>query len=60
MKYIKNVDGISGCYRGVIPKMCADTVNAIVFDKTSKSVKKLINDMNKEKKEPAKDESEEE
>ncbi|XP_076225695.1 mitochondrial carrier homolog 2 isoform X2 [Nomia melanderi] len=59
VKYIKNVDGISGCYRGVIPKMCADSISAVAFNKTLKSVKKLMNDMNKEKKEEGKEESEE-
>ncbi|XP_076760855.1 mitochondrial carrier homolog 2 [Xylocopa sonorina] len=39
VKYIKNVDGFTGCYRGLIPRLCANTVSAVVFQKTSKSIK---------------------
>nr|XP_033340281.1 mitochondrial carrier homolog 2-like isoform X2 [Megalopta genalis] len=43
--YIKNVDGILGCYRGIIPRTCACTVGKIAFDKTSKYIKKAIEDI---------------
>ncbi|OAD62091.1 Mitochondrial carrier like protein 2 [Eufriesea mexicana] len=49
--YIKNVDGFTGCYRGLIPKLCAYTVSATAFEKTSKSIKF--------KDEPSKDDLEE-
>ncbi|KOC63222.1 Mitochondrial carrier like protein 2 [Habropoda laboriosa] len=39
VRYIKNVDGYTGCYRGLIPKLCASTVSAAVFEKTYKSIK---------------------
>ncbi|XP_053971517.1 mitochondrial carrier homolog 2-like [Hylaeus volcanicus] len=35
VKYIKNVDGYSGCYRGLIPKLCAHTICVLVSDETS-------------------------
>lgn len=38
MRYIKNVDGFGGCYRGLVPKICAQTVYGIAFDKSYKSV----------------------
>lgn len=39
VRYIKSVDGFSGCYRGLVPKLCAYTVSAIAFEKTSESIK---------------------
>lgn len=39
IRYIKNVDGFTGCYRGLIPKLCANTVSAVAFKKTAKSIK---------------------
>lgn len=39
VKYIKSVDGFTGCYRGLVPKLCSYTVSAIAFDKTSESIK---------------------
>lgn len=39
VRYIKNVDGFTGCYRGLVPKLCAYTVSAIAFEKTSKCIK---------------------
>ncbi|KAG6797713.1 mitochondrial carrier 2 isoform X1 [Apis mellifera caucasica] len=39
VRYIKNVDGFTGCYRGLIPKLCAYTMSAVAFEKTSKSIK---------------------
>jgi len=34
VKHIKSVDGFTGCYRGLVPKMCSYTVSTIVCDKT--------------------------
>lgn len=34
VKYIKSVDGFTGCYRGLIPKVCSCTVSTIACDKT--------------------------
>ncbi|XP_076622584.1 mitochondrial carrier homolog 2 [Colletes latitarsis] len=34
VKHIKKVDGLVGCYRGFVPKLCACTVGAITLDKT--------------------------
>lgn len=39
VRYIKNVDGFTGCYRGLIPKLCAYTVSAVAFEKASKCIK---------------------
>ena len=39
VRYIKNVDGFTGCYRGLVPKLCAYTVSAVAFEKTSKCIK---------------------
>lgn len=39
IKYIKSVDGFTGCYRGLVPKLCAYTVSAIVSEKTAESIK---------------------
>ncbi|OXU25301.1 hypothetical protein TSAR_005311 [Trichomalopsis sarcophagae] len=38
VRYIKNVDGLSGCYRGLVPKLCAHTICAVAFDKSVKSI----------------------
>ncbi|XP_014218960.1 mitochondrial carrier homolog 2 [Copidosoma floridanum] len=38
VKYIKNIDGLSGCYRGLAPKLCGLTIYAIVFDKSLKHI----------------------
>ncbi|KZC04846.1 Mitochondrial carrier like protein 2 [Dufourea novaeangliae] len=59
VKHIKSIDGIPGCYRGVIPKMCAFTVSSIAFDKTSNCVKKVIDKMEEESKDSTRDQSEE-
>lgn len=42
VNYIKKVDGISGCYRGVVPTICADIVGSVVFNKTSNYIKKAV------------------
>ncbi|XP_011644038.1 mitochondrial carrier homolog 2-like isoform X1 [Pogonomyrmex barbatus] len=34
IKHIKNVDGFTGCYRGLVPKVCSYTVSTIACDKT--------------------------
>lgn len=34
VKYIKNMDGFTGCYRGLVPKVCSYTVSTIAYDKT--------------------------
>ncbi|XP_043248440.1 mitochondrial carrier homolog 2-like [Colletes gigas] len=34
VKHIKKVDGLAGCYCGLVPKLCAYTVGAITLDKT--------------------------
>ncbi|XP_028048470.1 mitochondrial carrier homolog 2 isoform X2 [Monomorium pharaonis] len=33
IKHIKSVDGFTGCYRGLVPKMCSYTISTIVYDK---------------------------
>ncbi|KAK2575052.1 hypothetical protein KPH14_008792 [Odynerus spinipes] len=38
VRYIKNVDGFTGCYRGLVPKLCAYTISAIAFEKTSECI----------------------
>lgn len=39
VRYIKNVDGFTGCYCGLMPKLCAYTISAVAFEKTSKLIK---------------------
>lgn len=41
VKYIKRVDGFTGCYRGLIPKLCAGTISAVVSDRTSKYLEEV-------------------
>lgn len=38
VKYIKSVDGLTGCYRGLVPKLCSYTVSTIVCEKTAESI----------------------
>lgn len=38
VRYIKNVDGFTGCYRGLLPKIIAQSISAIAFEKSYKSV----------------------
>lgn len=33
VKHIKSVDGFTGCYRGVVPKVCGNLVSAVVSQK---------------------------
>lgn len=33
VKHIKTVDGFTGCYRGVVPKVCGNLVGAVVSQK---------------------------
>lgn len=33
VKHIKTVDGLTGCYRGVVPKVCGNLVSAVVSQK---------------------------
>lgn len=34
VKHIKSIDGFTGCYRGLLPKVCSYTVSTIAYDKT--------------------------
>ncbi|XP_070516808.1 mitochondrial carrier homolog 2 isoform X2 [Cardiocondyla obscurior] len=34
IKHIKKLDGLTGCYRGLVPKVCSYTVSTIACDKT--------------------------
>lgn len=34
IKHIKSTDGVTGCYRGLVPKVCSYTVSTIACDKT--------------------------
>lgn len=38
VKYIKSVDGFTGCYRGLVPKLCSYTVSAVVCEKTAEYI----------------------
>jgi len=31
--YIRRVDGFVGCYRGLVPKLCASTISSITYQK---------------------------
>ena len=35
MKYIKSVDGIAGCFRGLVPRICYANVYYLVYNKVS-------------------------
>ncbi|KAK0096258.1 hypothetical protein PV326_005972 [Microctonus aethiopoides] len=37
VRYIKSVDGFTGCYRGLVPKLCAYTVSTVTNEKISES-----------------------
>ncbi|KMQ96906.1 mitochondrial carrier 2-like protein [Lasius niger] len=34
IRHIKSIDGLTGCYRGLLPKVCSYTVSTIACDKT--------------------------
>lgn len=36
MKHIKSVDGLSGCYRGLTPKLIGSVIGIIASDKVAK------------------------
>lgn len=46
VKYIKSVDGITGCYRGLFPKVCGNLVCAVT---TEKILERLDSDVNSKK-----------
>lgn len=54
VKHIKSVDGFTGCYRGLVPKVCAYTVGTIACDKT---LEYLTNPEEKNEDEDERDES---
>lgn len=33
VKHIKSVDGFTGCYRGLVPKLCGNLVSAVASQK---------------------------
>lgn len=35
VRHIKKVDGLTGCYRGLVPKLCSYTVSTIACQKTA-------------------------
>ncbi|XP_011314223.1 mitochondrial carrier homolog 2-like [Fopius arisanus] len=37
VRYIKSVDGFAGCYRGLVPNLCANAVNTIAIGKAMES-----------------------
>ncbi|XP_051163277.1 mitochondrial carrier homolog 2-like [Leptopilina boulardi] len=39
IKYIKSVDGFTGCYRGLVPKLCSSTVSTMVYEKTAEYIR---------------------
>lgn len=39
MKHIHSVNGFTGCYTGVIPKICANTIGMFAYEKAAKSIK---------------------
>ncbi|CAG7838271.1 unnamed protein product [Allacma fusca] len=38
LRYLKSVDGFSGCYRGLTARLCGSTVSACVYNTLSKKV----------------------
>lgn len=33
MKYIKSIDGFTGCYNGLAPKLCGNLLSAVITQK---------------------------
>ncbi|KAF5306049.1 hypothetical protein FQR65_LT18614 [Abscondita terminalis] len=40
VKYIKSVDGFSGCYRGLFPKVCGNLASAIATQKVIEHIER--------------------
>lgn len=40
VKHIKSIDGFTGCYRGLMPKLCSYTVSIVACDKTLEYLQK--------------------
>lgn len=38
-RYIRKVDGLTGCYRGLVPKLCAYTISAVAMERTFECIK---------------------
>lgn len=41
VKYIKSVDGFTGCYRGIVPKVCGNIVGVVTSSKIARKYDKL-------------------
>lgn len=39
VKYIKSQDGLRGCYRGLTPKLAANIVSGVAFQKVTEAIK---------------------
>ncbi|KRT85735.1 mitochondrial carrier protein [Oryctes borbonicus] len=46
VKYIKSVDGLTGCYRGLFPKVCGNLVCAITTEKVLEKLQYEVNRKN--------------
>lgn len=46
VKYIKSVDGFSGCYRGLFPKVCGNLVCAITTERVLEKLDSEISTRN--------------
>lgn len=38
VRYIKTVDGFTGCYRGLVPRLCAYSISAVAIESTGESI----------------------
>ncbi|XP_019871349.2 mitochondrial carrier homolog 2-like [Aethina tumida] len=52
VKHIKSVDGFSGCYRGLAPKVCGSLLSAVVTQKIIDSMEPVENENDNEQEEP--------
>ncbi|EZA60416.1 Mitochondrial carrier-like protein [Ooceraea biroi] len=57
IKYIKRIDGFTGCYRGLVPKLCSYTVSTIAYDKTLEYIQSNTNAVQNNDNEDEEDES---
>ncbi|GLV33770.1 Mitochondrial carrier homolog 1 [Carabus blaptoides fortunei] len=47
VKYIKSVDGVVGCYRGIVPKLCGNVVSVLACHKVLETLE-LTTDVNED------------
>lgn len=48
IRHIKSIDGLTGCYRGLVPKVCSYTISTIACDKTLAYLQLNSNEQNED------------